>query len=162
MKKLKAFTIIELVVAMLLTSIVVSIAYVCLDLLGSSYKQFSETQKQVDELVLLQKQLAKDFNSCNKAIFYREGLECTYDNEKIYYKIYDDEIIRKSYGREDRWSITLIAWEGAFCHVPLEVDYMPVDEIYFRASKDEREVACYTTKKYSAEELMDFEREHGI
>jgi type II secretory pathway pseudopilin PulG len=62
MKKLRSFTIIEILITMLISAVVISIAYTGLTMLNRQFGRFQSRVKQIDQYRLLQIALQRDFD----------------------------------------------------------------------------------------------------
>jgi prepilin-type N-terminal cleavage/methylation domain-containing protein len=62
MKKLRAFTIIEILITMLISAVVIGIAYAGLTMLNRQFGRFQSRVKQIDQYRLLQIALKRDFD----------------------------------------------------------------------------------------------------
>lgn len=92
MTKLKAFTISELVVSMILTGIVISIAVTLLFMVKSQFVTFQEKNKTLYELNLFKTLLNKDFEKAEGIIWDETELSFKGSSTKLTY-IFDEEYI---------------------------------------------------------------------
>lgn len=94
MNKVKAFTLTELIVVMIISTIVISLAYVALSMVK---KQVGHIQKRTiskEELLSLEKVLHRDFNSFGIADFTNSELRFKNPIDSIKYIIEDNYILR--------------------------------------------------------------------
>ena len=61
MKKVKAFTLVELLVSMLISSIVISMAYVSYDIVYKQFSNYKNINKKINEVILIDMLLKNDF-----------------------------------------------------------------------------------------------------
>ncbi|MCK5677016.1 MAG: hypothetical protein KAH72_00880 [Flavobacteriaceae bacterium] len=159
-KKIKAFTIAELLVVLVLTSIVVSLALVVLNLVQKQISGIQINLQKQNEIQVLEKALWKDLNS-NK-LFYnpkKEILICTNPTDSITYSFGENFILRNL----DTIDITVqnkyfymdgeIVYNGAFDALEIELSQKFQNKSLFIFQK--KDVAYYmnrinnnTRKKY--------------
>lgn len=96
--KIKAFTILELVLAMLLAAIVIAMAYSAYSIFTKVYKNYSLNVDRNTELLLLRKVLNTDFDTSgsitvkgNRIVFGRKD-----EADTIAYEIYPQFMVRVS------------------------------------------------------------------
>ncbi len=98
-RKLPAFTLIELAIAMLISSIVISITYTVYTLVQRSYAEFQKKNQDLAYLIRIDQLLKKDFRQAD--FIYIEGrhLKCTKRDIFIAdYECNPHYLVRKSLG----------------------------------------------------------------
>lgn len=97
MKRLASFTIIELLVSMLISSIIISLAYVVYHRSEVSFRKSLDQYTRNNELLQLQVLFNLDCFNVGQAKLNDDKLEIeSSDQEKVYYWLTDNKIIRKT------------------------------------------------------------------
>lgn len=116
MKRILAFTIIELLVAMALSGIIVAFAYNVYAMTNDSYKRLVDQNGEKNEIFGLQSLLEHDFDVASRA-FYEQGevrIELT-DKSTVNYRFLADVLIRKEGVRID--TFRLLTYETSFSYL---------------------------------------------
>ncbi len=153
-KQLKAFTLLELLIVMLLSSLVLAVAYLALQLVNAQYLHFSRNTEETVALSVLRTQLAKDLE--RTSIVWRRGgclvLEkyAVLDNSaRVEYCFQDSLLLRRQEQLTDtfRFAATAIvfSWEGA------EQSQGPVDQISFNGKLNGESYPFLYRKDYDAQ-----------
>jgi len=151
----KAFTIMEVVVAMLLATISIAISYSAYKLIGLSYGRFDQKNKTIAELTVADKLLKQDVLQSEKILRLSDGLSFQFSEETVDYYFGDNIVIRDQFRlRRDTISLKvtqfLTTFENEEC-LPGSL----VDEIKLDVEIDQRQVPFVYKKNYSAEELFE-------
>ncbi|HET6243888.1 MAG: prepilin-type N-terminal cleavage/methylation domain-containing protein [Bacteroidetes bacterium] len=158
-KKVKAFTIIELVVVMILTSIVVGIVYSSYSIVGNQFYMYKKTGIQNSQVALLKMLLNKDFTTSqtikkgnNELFFYQE-------NNLILYGFGENFITRNSNAVKDTFAISPINIDTRFLNQVILNNNDIVDELYFEAEIFKQQQVFQFKKQYAADVLIENESE---
>jgi len=93
--KLKAFTVIEMIVALILVAIVVSIAFAALSLTNKQLYSFQRRSSTMSDYRLLQNALSQDIRHAERVTGQARTLRCTKDRWQVLYTFEDSVIIRQ-------------------------------------------------------------------
>ncbi len=98
MKKIKSFTINEMLVVLLLTAIVVGLAFSILNLVKKQIGGISENYSEITRMQLLEQSLWVDLNSYREIYYNEKDREILFSHEikTISYKIGVNEIVKES------------------------------------------------------------------
>jgi Tfp pilus assembly protein PilE len=94
--KVRAFTIMELTVAMLLAAIVIGITYAAYSIISQSYIVYHNKNEDMAGLVRLDELLKKDFSHADTISKVENGIVCTIDTASITYEFQPDYVVRHS------------------------------------------------------------------
>ncbi len=116
--KLKAFTIMEITITMLLAAIVISITYTAYTIISKSYIGFTNKNKDISTVVQLDKLLKKDFY---------KALAISRDNQKILFKTdsadiiyeFEPDMVTRTQGITDTFKIQTETMNTTFESQPL-------------------------------------------
>lgn len=93
--KIKAYTLMEVTVAMLLSAICISICYTAYYIITGYYTSFYQKNKTASEVLSLRHMLEGDFSKSRLVFRTEEGVMVQVDTMKIYYAFTEHAILRK-------------------------------------------------------------------
>lgn len=153
--KIKAYTLMEVTVAMLLSAICISICYTAYGLIGDYYRVFHQKNQVADQVLFLRHALEKDFLKSSMILKQENGFELQVDTTKIIYAFDEQSIVRK-YGvvRIDTFKLAtkelLTLFEGK---EGLAQD--TIDEVHLKIFLDQQTLTNIQLHKlYSAKDLF--------
>jgi len=151
--RVKAFTIVELVVVMILTAIVISIAYAGYALVGKSLANYMGSSKVLNEYLMLTRTLDRDFDrattakdSSGNVVMLKAGNDGT-----VVYAFGEEAIVRTAGTVADSFAI------GARSLVFVHQDDSPglVTAIGFDVMVGREAIHVSCAKVYAAKELIE-------
>jgi hypothetical protein len=152
--KVKAFTILEVTVSMLLAVITISIAYTAYRVVSSSYRQFDIKNKKLAEFIITDKLLKKDISACNKMVRTIDGVSLLGNEGEIRYTFEADYILRNQFDiRTDTFFVKNADFISLFEKKEAFSGEM-TDNIRFSADLEDKTVKLGYFKNYSAEQLF--------
>jgi type II secretory pathway component PulJ len=95
MQKIKAYTLMEVTVAMLLSALTITICYSAYGIVGNYFKSFQVKNALADEVLSLRHTLDRDMERSDCILKTEEGFEFLQDSSKIIYVFTDKYIIRR-------------------------------------------------------------------
>jgi prepilin-type N-terminal cleavage/methylation domain-containing protein len=157
-KRIKAFTLLELLVAMAITGLVVSIAGLAYNMLGRQFHTYKKESNEIASVFSFDSRLRTDILDAmhitweeNKLLLHRS------EKEKLEYRFSGGYILRNDGARTDTFHI--IPADIKLLYIGEEQEYGTVDEVYFEAEVlGEHEIFHYI-KSYSASDLLNMEEE---
>lgn len=155
MGKIKAYTLMEVTVAMLLSAVCIGICYSAYGIIGNYYAVFREKNEKMDNLFSLRQVLERDMEKANLIMRTEGGIILDNDSVKVSYIFAQGKILRKlSELRTDTfnilWKEQYMGYEGIEI---LSAD--TIDVLRFNIELDVRQqVPCVFYKHYSAENLF--------
>ncbi|MES2275324.1 MAG: hypothetical protein V4592_04830 [Bacteroidota bacterium] len=93
-KRVKAFTIMEITVAMLIAAIVIAITYTCYTIVYKSYLAFKTRQHDLVEVSQLTQLIERDMEKGDLIVQREDGITIKGSNNEISYAIQPDYILR--------------------------------------------------------------------
>ena len=156
MKKIKAFTIAELAISMLISGIVISIAYYAFFLFNTQFNKYKRKSAIVNDFLLFQTVLNKDMNEADR-ITDSAGFFIILENpgnERITrYEMSEDHITRYAGEAIDSFSIRPMGF-----HMETVDDKLPlIRKIVFSSKISTDMISAIFVKRYSAQQLMNEE-----
>lgn len=153
--RLKAFTIMEVTVAMLLASISIAIAFTAYTLISRSYFRFDERNQQMAEFLRADQLLKKDILASGKMAPTVEGIRLETSQGLIVYEFNQNYMIRDQFGiRKDTFLIGTRELVITFENEPAITSSL-ADELKFETELMKQPAVLRYKKSYSAEELMN-------
>jgi prepilin-type N-terminal cleavage/methylation domain-containing protein len=93
--RVKAFTIIEMTVAMLISAIVIAFTYTAYSILSKSYAMFVNKNRDMETIIQLDRLLRKDFSKAASIYRTENGLTLKDSSSMVSYEMNESGIIRK-------------------------------------------------------------------
>jgi len=155
MTKIKAYTLMEVTVAMLLSAICIGIAYSAYDIIGNYYRTFQQKNEKADALLSIREVLSKDFQKSKLVRSMPDGILLEQDSVNINYVFEADHILRQIPSlRTDTfkvvWKDRYVGFEG---NEVLEPD--TIDLLKLKVTLDQHSLVPLTFyKHYSAQNLF--------
>lgn len=155
MKKINAYTLMEVTVAMLLSAICIGIAYSAFDIIGNYYRTFQQKNEKADALLSIREVLSKDFQRSKLVMNTADGILLEQDSVSINYVFEADRILRQIPSlRTDTfkvvWKDKYVGFEG---NEVLEPD--TIDLLKLKVTLDQHSLVPLTFyKHYSAQNLF--------
>lgn len=155
MKKINAYTLMEVTVAMLLSAICIGIAYSAFDIIGNYYRTFQQKNEKADALLSIREVLSKDFQKSKLVMNTPDGILLEQDSVNINYVFEADRILRQIPSlRTDTfkvvWKDKYAGFEG---NEVLEPD--TIDLLKLKITLDQHSLVPLTFyKHYSAQNLF--------
>ena len=153
--KIKAYTLMEVTVAMLISAICISICYTAYALVGDYYKAFAHKNETVDRLLSLRHVIQADFTKSKNILRSSDGFTLAQDSIFIHYQFAEKGILRKlGEVHTDTFDLKFALLETYFEQVEaLEAD--TIDQVRFTVFLDKQfPVKMQFDKYYSAQDLF--------
>lgn len=94
MKELKAFTIIELTVAMLITGIVFIIGYYCYNIIATSFYNYKKSTEKIENTLSFRNLIEQDFQNSILINGDEHEIDFKYENYEVNYHLDDTFVVR--------------------------------------------------------------------
>lgn len=94
MNKIKAITVLEIVVSMLISSLVIIMAYAGLDVFNESIRLFKNRNYEYSQLLLIGNLMHKDIEDSERVIKMNNGIQCFIQGSDVQYDFEDQYILR--------------------------------------------------------------------
>ena len=159
MKKLKAFTLLELLFVMILTTIIIGIGYFAFAIAVKQLYSYKENSKKIAGAFQLTMLLNKDFAEAKSVMKANDTLVFTSPlNNRLQYSFSEEYIIRNINSATDTFFYGTQNRNEKFLDKPADTNNGLVDEIYFeiKTGKEQFEI-FHTVKTYGADVLLQQE-----
>ncbi|WP_423147020.1 PulJ/GspJ family protein [Rubrolithibacter danxiaensis] len=157
--KIKAYTILELTIAMLISAIVIGIAFSSYTILNKLYHVFNSKNKSITEFSLTNKILRKDFLQAKRIMKTESGIQTIDDKGIVSYRFLKDYILRNQY--DIRTDTLRLLNEYVVCSFENREASIGdiVDRLNFSTKIDNQVIMLDFIKEYSSEDLINLKEE---
>lgn len=108
MKKLKGFTVLEIILSLTIASLVMAIAISAYLFTNKQFLIYQEKQQALITCKLLNYSMAKDISSCSKLLGTSKSLTCYFlHKDNIMYSFYPDYIVRETKINRDTFNLSV-------------------------------------------------------
>ena len=154
-KKIRAFTLVELLVVMVISGIVIAITYQIYFIANKQFMQYKKGNEKVTQEVILRGLLNNDFFQSESVIRKSENnIEMQLADEKINYEWRDEFIIRVTNASRDTFFLPVSLVELKFRNSSQDISAGLIDALKIISENgDEEKYFCFF-KEYSADVLM--------
>jgi hypothetical protein len=148
----------EMVVVMLLSAIVISIAFQSFDILTKNYLLYKNNAAMLARTALLDRLLTLDFIRCSYVKKTQEGIVFGFEDRTIEYISGSGYITRQQDGQTDTFAVNTAPMTCKFQHQERTHPGNLVDELEFRHEYKGEALYFHYRKIYGADVLMEEER----
>lgn len=156
--RLPAFTLMEMVVAMLLTAIVIGLTYTIFIIVAQSNRNFDRKSEALAEVRQLDALLQRDFGRAARIDCMDSTLVIQLQTAVVTYRFFSGFALRKSVAT-DTFRYRLLEQNAAFRGRPVGENGI-TDDFFLRIAIDEQQIPFHYHKTYSSEELIDSDARH--
>jgi hypothetical protein len=157
-RKVNAFTIMELTVTMLITTVIVAIAFTAFGLVQRYESVFIHKNEDISSFLLLDRLTREDFRRSHFVLASDSGLLFKYDNKIVKLIIGPQSVIRIA-NRIDTFSVNATNVKLALHNQTVSgsdaSSGILIDELTFTSLYKNEVIDWYYHKDYSAEQLLD-------
>jgi hypothetical protein len=157
-RSVKAFTIMEVTIAMLLASVVIGLTYATYNIVSKSYSLYNVKNDKLAELVRLDELIRRDFDKAATVERTANGFEMRSLNKLVTYGMENEFVIRKSVV-VDTFKVNVqgmsTSFEGMNISEPFNDDKQNrIDELELILFYDDKKIPYHYHKQYSSVNLM--------
>ncbi|SEC56469.1 prepilin-type N-terminal cleavage/methylation domain-containing protein [Tenacibaculum sp. MAR_2009_124] len=152
--KVKGYTILELLIAMVITSIIISILYILFSMLSQRCLAFNRNEFEVTQISMLKNTLKRDFYKSDYLIFDLGQLTCIGNNQTISYSLGDGFVTRrlKENSNVDTFEVKVKQINPVFFD---EKDLKILKNLSIRVDFLGRDLGFHFSKEYSSDILTN-------
>lgn len=157
-KRLKAVTVIELAIALLISAIVIGVAYNSMDVFERLYHRFQANNDKNYQLVVFNKIIKSDLDKAD--VIYKNGSGILLKKKEvdwIIYEWYPDYILRnKIHSDSDTFYLQSLLSKVSFNNLEQHIDNQVIDQIEIEITKEKETLNAIFTKKYGADIYINY------
>lgn len=155
--KLKSVTVIELAIALLISAIVIGIAYNSMDIFHRLYARFLFNNEDNHQLMDFKRVFRNDLEKAE--MLFRQGSSVLlFENDKhtISYEWFEDYILRQNISSStDTFYVHSSIINSEFNGISASGQELPIDKIYLEFYKSSESINFVFVKKYAADVYMN-------
>lgn len=161
-QRVKAFTLMELTVAMLISAIVIAITYTAYQLISNYYSDYHKKHEEMAVLIRLDELLRRDFEKAQSIQLMPDGYQFALQPLAVTYRFTSEGALRIS-TVTDTFKVTLSQVQASFEGQPISKDNLTGDEpeagridaLAFRVLYRKENFPYHYHKTYSSENLIN-------
>lgn len=157
MNRIRSYTVIEMMVVMLISSLGIGIAYTCYTIFSNHYLSYKKHSDELAEYILMDKLITKDVSASSRVEKISEGIVCRYKKKNVQYEFYQNYVLRRA-EIIDTFHIQSTG-EPVFKRLG-KTENIPgalLEEISFDTKYKDERLYFYYKKQYGADLLMGME-----
>jgi type II secretory pathway component PulJ len=157
--RVKAFTIMEVTVAMILAAMVIGITYTAFNIVNQLYSAFNKKNVSMAVLTRLDELLKKDFAGADIVALTQNGIVCKISGQAITYQLDTGFVVRTSTiidtFKVSTQNITTLFENQPVNAVSPVAEQNRVDELQFIITFQDEKIPYHYHKDYSAANLIE-------
>lgn len=118
MRKLRAFTLLELLTGMIVSSIVVAAAFSAFHIVGKQHSLYRERHESSSEASYFCSMLRRDFAKAEVIEHSNGQLVCRTSQSSVNYKLLTDAVLRSTTAHTDTFRVQVNRWQLGHAAVP--------------------------------------------
>jgi Tfp pilus assembly protein PilW len=157
MGKIRAYTILEVLVVMVIGMIVVSISYTAFFIVNTQYKNFQSRNEKVRSVSLLNFLLTRDFSEANTITSISNGVRCNMRDKIVEYDLVVDFVVRTESQVSDTFNIKVSNLYKTFDELEITENGHLIETLTFESSEAGLKNHFIYTKTYGSDRLIQNE-----
>jgi len=153
-QRLSAFTLLELMIAMALSAVLMSTAYLALHLVQRQQHMASRTLSAVAQVSALQGLLTQDFRRARSVRVDGERVYCQQADRLIEYVLLDSCILRHQAAVQDTFFVSVLDYQYLSKAQPLTTRHGLVDEVTLTIQSLRDTLVLQAAVRYDAQSLL--------
>ncbi|MDF2456907.1 MAG: hypothetical protein K0R51_2900 [Cytophagaceae bacterium] len=154
MNKIKAYTVIEMLVVMLISAVSIGITYTTYRIFANQYISYKRNSETIAQYVTLDRLLATDFLKADKVLKTSDGILVKMQTKEVNYKMNEEYVLRYDHSLIDTFRVGGVEftywWNGEQQHLPDRL----IDQLKFESNYKEEKLEYVFLKKYGADAWM--------
>jgi prepilin-type N-terminal cleavage/methylation domain-containing protein len=136
-KQLRAFTLLELLVGMILSGIVLTATFSAYHIITGQYETYRDKSEFDAEVSFFVSQLQSDFSNAKEITRISESEICfSYEKRMLHYKFSEKQVLRTDFLRTDTFHVSVSAIETFLKSEKINSVDFPIDEVHVRMNID--------------------------
>ncbi len=161
--RVKAFSLVEMLVVLVLSSIVVAIIYVSYSRVQSFYRSVSKKYQTSEDFGALIYTIRKDINASDAVLKTEEGVSCVFREREVSYAFTPSYVVRRQSEVVDTFNCLNLEAYVLFSGSKVEQPRRPVDQVVLVVSGKEEDMHTFRhLKYYDQRSLMRYDLQDSI
>lgn len=152
--KLKSFTLIEMVIVMIISGIIISIAYFSFFIIAQRFNSFSSSSRSLMEIGTLNNLLAEDFNDAKSVNVEGDEILVIKDSSSIHYLFEEEYILRQQESLIDTFKLIAEKKKYYLNNREFFLYAGKIDELEFNCEYNKELFYFHFKKNYGADQLI--------
>ncbi len=162
MRRLRAFTLMELLIGMIISSIVIAFGYSAYNLIYRQYLSYKSVKTKVVETMQLHNTMSNDFNNAEYITFDENKLKLSGNNTLLMYNFIDSLVIRSVNETSDTFKLTTSTLQIKPVFNELTNNDTLINSLQLDVSVFDNKERFTFTKRYTAQTLMNYEMQNQL
>lgn len=166
MNRLRAFTLMEMMVVMVVSAVAITICFTCFNLIQRQFLRFKDRQEAFAVHLEIDRLMTKDFSDCRQILKMQQGCSFRYAWRTVRYEFMDGMIVRLDSARSDTFSIPFSGIEMRQGGRDVVEEGEMIDALRLQFLIDDEEFSLSFQKQYGADSWLHDHRSndyiHGI
>ncbi|MBO0361133.1 prepilin-type N-terminal cleavage/methylation domain-containing protein [Hymenobacter sp. BT186] len=156
--RLNAFTLLETMMAMALSAVVISAAYLTLQVIQRQQQASLRSLSSVTQVSTLQWVLARDFRQSTHVRLTGQRLLCQQGETVIEYDLLDSCIVRQQHLVQDTFQVRVLDYAGYFKTAPVSNKLGTIDEVVLTVCSRQDTLVLEAAAWYDTQQLLEMGR----
>lgn len=154
MRRIAAFTIMEMIIVMLLSSVVFTIAFKSFEIISKHYISYKKNVDEIGDYSLLDRLISTNCLQCKRLEKTADGVLFIYETGRISYVFSQDYILRAQAGILDTFFIEAVSHKVSYLGKEVLEENMLIDEVNIEGLVKGEVRKFNYSKQYAANEMM--------
>ena len=154
MKRVASYTIMEMIIVMLLSSLVFTIAFKSFEIISKHYISYKRSVDEIGDYSLLDRLISSNSLQCIRIEKTQDGVAFVFEKGRIDYDFSQDYILRTQAGAKDTFILEAASYKLLYLGKEVMEDANIVDEVFVEGSIKGEVRRFNYFKQYAANELM--------
>lgn len=150
-KKVKAITVMEVAIAMVISGVVIAMAFSGVDMFARMFKAFKTTNEKNAETIVFNRIFRKEVEECEMLIKSESGIVIQDDDGIIAYDFHDNYILRDRQNVVDTFYLNTVNRKFSFRNVEQNIIGGLVDKVNLIKIEEDDETLIELIKDYGAD-----------
>lgn len=157
MRRIRSYTVIEMLVVMLISSLGIGIAYTCYTIFSHQYLAYKKGSDELADYILLDRLITTDISKCKRMNKTTEGIECVFSESTVRYEFYEEYVLRRNSATDTFYVQTMGSVIGKRMNKEENIPGTMLDALHFEAAYKKEKMMFLYQKNYGADILMSME-----
>jgi type II secretory pathway pseudopilin PulG len=153
--KLAAFTIIELIVVMLLTTVIATLSYLAINNTQQQYQSYEKSNDVGLEIAALNTLLKNDFHKAKDIQLINGAIVFQMTDYRVVYQFEEKKVKRTNQTKTDTLDVIVLDKQITFKNEPIQKGR--IDQLQLECKYFEDKTTLMYTKSYSSKDLWKYE-----
>lgn len=157
-RQLKSFTLIEMILALIISSLVIMSAYFSVLFIFKHYYLLKSYQSKNHSILDFRNAILTDFFYAEQIEVLQENLICSSkeSSKKVEYKFSDNHVLRLFNSSTDTFKISILEKKLFYNDIPQNINNGIIDELILTIDQNGNRSEFFLEKKYAVKDYMEY------